>query len=62
MKSPADRLVPNPRQRLIDALAASITDVGYSATTVADIVRRARTSRRTFYENFTDREACLSRC
>ncbi|AQT82452.1 TetR family transcriptional regulator [Mycolicibacterium litorale] len=48
-----------PRQRLIDALAASITDVGYSATTVADIVRRARTSRRTFYENFSDREACL---
>lgn len=48
-----------PRQRLVDALAASITDVGYSATTVADIVRRARTSRRTFYEYFTDREACL---
>ncbi|MCX2929145.1 TetR/AcrR family transcriptional regulator [Mycobacterium sp. CVI_P3] len=55
----ADRLPPNPRQRLVDALAASITDVGYSATTVADIVRRARTSRRTFYEYFTDREACL---
>lgn len=48
-----------PRQRLIDALAASIADVGYSATTVADIVRRARTSRRTFYEHFSDREACL---
>ncbi|OYN79051.1 TetR/AcrR family transcriptional regulator [Mycolicibacterium sphagni] len=55
----SDRLHPNPRQRLIDALAASITDVGYSATTVADIVRLARTSRRTFYEYFTDREACL---
>lgn len=48
-----------PRQRLIDALAASIAEVGYSATTVADIVRRARTSRRTFYEHFSDREACL---
>lgn len=48
-----------PRQRLVDALAASIADVGYSATTVADIVRRARTSRRTFYEHFSDREACL---
>ena len=56
---PADRLPPNPRQRLVDALAASITDIGYSATTVAEIVRRARTSRRTFYEYFTDREACL---
>jgi AcrR family transcriptional regulator len=56
---PTDRLQPTPRQRLVDALAASITDVGYSATTVADIVRRARTSRRTFYQYFTDREACL---
>lgn len=49
----------SPRQRLVDALAASIADIGYSATTVADIVRRARTSRRTFYENFPDREGCL---
>ncbi|WP_236147330.1 TetR/AcrR family transcriptional regulator [Mycolicibacterium sp. CH28] len=40
-------------------MAASVTDLGYSATTVAEIVRRARTSRRTFYENFSDREACL---
>lgn len=55
----AARLDTTPRQRLVDALAASITDVGYSATTVAEIVRRARTSRRTFYEYFSDREACL---
>jgi len=48
-----------PRQRLLDALAASIAEVGYPATTVADIVQRARTSRRTFYDHFADREACL---
>jgi AcrR family transcriptional regulator len=54
--TPADA---TPRQRLVDALAASIADIGYSATTVADIVRRARTSRRTFYEHFSDREGCL---
>jgi AcrR family transcriptional regulator len=48
-----------PRQRLVDAMAASIADIGYSGTTVAEIVRRARTSRRTFYEHFSDREACL---
>ncbi|WP_396924826.1 TetR/AcrR family transcriptional regulator [Mycolicibacterium sp.] len=56
---PEDRAQSTPRQRLVDALADSIADIGYSATTVADIVRRARTSRRTFYEYFTDREACL---
>jgi AcrR family transcriptional regulator len=49
----------NFRQRLLDALAASIAEDGYSRTTVADIVRRARTSRRTFYEHFDSREACF---
>ena len=47
------------RRRLLDALAASIAEDGYRKTTVADIVRRARTSRRTFYEHFSDKEACF---
>ena len=47
------------RQRLLDGLAASITEDGYRNTTVADIVRRARTSRRTFYEHFSGKEACF---
>ena len=47
------------RQRLLDGLAESITEAGFRDTTVADIVRRARTSRRTFYEHFSSREECL---
>ncbi len=47
------------RQRLLDALEASIAEDGYASTTVAGIVRRARTSRRTFYEHFESREACF---
>jgi AcrR family transcriptional regulator len=47
------------RQRLLDGLATSIAENGYRQTTVADIVRRARTSRRTFYEHFSDKEACF---
>ncbi|MGH3741397.1 MAG: TetR/AcrR family transcriptional regulator [Micromonosporaceae bacterium] len=47
------------RQRLLDGLAASIAEVGYRNTTVAHIVRRARTSRRTFYQYFRDKEACF---
>jgi len=46
-------------QRLLDGLAASIKENGYRNTTVADIVRRARTSRRTFYAHFSDKEACF---
>src|SRR5437763_16404106 len=44
----------DPRSRLLDGLAESIADNGYRNTTVAEIVRRARTSRRTFYEHFSD--------
>ena len=47
------------RQRLLDGLAESIAADGYRSTTVADIVRRAHTSRRTFYEHFSDKEACF---
>jgi AcrR family transcriptional regulator len=55
----ADAGKGNFRQRLLDALEAAIAEEGFPRTTVADIVRRARTSRRTFYENFDSREACL---
>jgi AcrR family transcriptional regulator len=47
------------RERLIAAMAASIADQGYRDTTVADVVRLARTSRRNFYEHFVDRDACF---
>lgn len=47
------------RERLLAAMARSIVERGFQATTVADVVRLARTSRRTFYEHFADREACF---
>jgi AcrR family transcriptional regulator len=47
------------RQRLLDGLTASIERNGYRNTTVADIVRLARTSRRTFYEHFSSKETCF---
>jgi AcrR family transcriptional regulator len=46
------------RQRLLVGLAASIADRGFAATTIADIVREAQTSRRTFYAEFATREDC----
>lgn len=47
------------RRRLLDGLAASITERGYRASTVADIVRHARTSKRTFYGQFPSKEECF---
>ena len=52
--------VPSPfRQRLLDGLAASIRERGYRESTVADIVRHARTSKRTFYGEFTSKQECF---
>lgn len=48
------------RRRLLNGLSASIAAVGYKKTTVGDIVRHARTSRRTFYEHFTGKEDCFA--
>jgi AcrR family transcriptional regulator len=47
------------RQRLLDGLAAAIDERGYRASTVADIVRHARTSKRTFYDQFATKEQCF---
>jgi AcrR family transcriptional regulator len=47
------------RRRLLDGLATSIGERGYRATTVADIVRHARTSKRTFYSQFPSKEQCF---
>ena len=48
------------RRRLLDGLAASIDERGYRDTTVADIVRHARTSKRTFYDQFSSKEECFA--
>ncbi len=50
---------PGHRERLIAAMAESIKEKGYRDTTVADVVRIARTSRRNFYEHFDDRDGCF---
>lgn len=50
---------PDFRGRLLDGLAASLEERGYRDTTVADIVRHARTSKRTFYDHFPTKEECF---
>jgi AcrR family transcriptional regulator len=58
--APVEPLEPHGhRERLIAAMASSIAGKGYRDTTVADVVRLARTSRRNFYEHFVDRDACF---
>jgi AcrR family transcriptional regulator/DNA-binding MarR family transcriptional regulator len=47
------------RSRLLAATVRTVEELGYAHTTVANITRRARVSRRTFYDLFTNREDCL---
>ncbi|RAU97189.1 TetR/AcrR family transcriptional regulator [Mycolicibacter senuensis] len=47
------------RRRLLEGLADAIAERGYRASTVADIVRAARTSKRTFYDRFASKEECF---
>lgn len=56
--APAEERQTPFRQRLTEGLAASIRERGYRETTVADIVRHARTSRRTFYAEFPNKDEC----
>lgn len=46
------------RGRLIAALGQVVSENGYAAATVNQIVAEAGTSKRTFYENFRDKEDC----
>ena len=47
------------RGRLLEGMAAAVRERGFRDSTVADVVRHARTSRRTFYKYFPDKQACF---
>lgn len=47
------------RARLLEGMAHAVASKGYAETTIADIVREASVSRRTFYEHFATKADCL---
>ena len=48
------------RSRLLVGALAAVEEHGYAAVMVGHITRRAKVSRRTFYELFENREVCLA--
>jgi AcrR family transcriptional regulator len=56
---PHEQVAEIQRSRLLAGAVGAIEEHGYAGLTVAQITRRARVSRRTFYELFENREACL---
>ena len=47
------------RERLLRSVIAAVSECGYPAVTIADIVRRARVSRKAFYAHFANKEQCF---
>ncbi|MCR8897395.1 TetR/AcrR family transcriptional regulator [Gordonia sp. GONU] len=47
------------RERLLAAMLDCVAGSGYRETTVADVVRVAQTSRRSFYQEFDDKQDCF---
>lgn len=47
------------RARLLQAMMELVAKRGYAATTVPEVVARARVSRNAFYEFFEDKETCF---
>jgi AcrR family transcriptional regulator len=47
------------RHRLLEGMARAVASKGYGDTTIADIVREASVSRRTFYQHFSTKAECL---
>jgi AcrR family transcriptional regulator len=55
-----DRQLPaTPPERLLRALAAVVSEKGYQEAKISEIVERAKTSRRTFYEYFGSKEDAM---
>jgi AcrR family transcriptional regulator len=54
-----DEVAASQRGRVFGAMAEVMAEKGYAATTVSDVLRRARVSRETFYEQFASKEECF---
>lgn len=54
-----EQVVEIQRARILVAAAEVLEEAGYSGMTVAQVIGRAKVSRKTFYDIFVDREDCF---
>lgn len=55
-----EEVVSSQRERMLRAMAETMAEKGYAATTVADVLRAAGVSRETFYEQFRSKDDCFA--
>jgi AcrR family transcriptional regulator len=56
---PRGRVTEIQRSRMLAAALEAVEEVGYARMTVAQVISRAKVSRKTFYDVFADREDCF---
>lgn len=56
---PREQVGEHQRQRLHRAMVECVDEHGYAATTISQLVARARVSRRSFYEQYRNKDECL---
>jgi AcrR family transcriptional regulator/DNA-binding MarR family transcriptional regulator len=56
---PRGQVTEIQRSRMLAAAVEAVDEVGYARMTVAQVISRARVSRKTFYDVFADREDCF---
>jgi AcrR family transcriptional regulator/DNA-binding MarR family transcriptional regulator len=56
---PRGQVTEIQRSRMLAAAVDAVAEVGYARMTVAQVISRARVSRKTFYDVFADREDCF---
>ncbi len=56
---PRGRVTEIQRSRMLAAALEAVEEVGYGRMTVAQVISRAKVSRKTFYDVFADREDCF---
>jgi AcrR family transcriptional regulator len=56
---PRGQVTEIQRTRMLTAAVQTVEEVGYARMTVAQVIGRAKVSRKTFYDVFVDREDCF---
>lgn len=57
--APREVVAESQRERMLVAMAEACATKGYAHVAVADVIERARVSRRSFYEQFSNKEDCF---
>jgi AcrR family transcriptional regulator len=57
--TPPEEVAQSQRERLFGAMVAVVSEKGYEATRIGDLLEVSGVSRKAFYEHFTDKRECF---